>query len=708
MVEGQVPGIIPVNFTYDTRGRLSDIVQSTRIYALKYDAQGNAANLTDPLSRTAGFEYDDSGRITKQTLLDGRQVKYTYDPSGNVITITPPGRPGHDFNYTLVDLIKTYIPPDIGIGSTSTSYTYNIDRELIKITRPDGAAIDIGYDSAGRLSTVNYPKKTMSLSYDSVSGNIKTITAPDGGKITYAYDGSLLTDTTWSGAISGNVHRTYNNNFGITSQSVNGGNTIDFQYDTDGLWVRVGQLNLSHDPKNGLPTGSALGNTTDTIGYNSFGEVSSYQAASKGTDIFWVNFTRDNLGRIGKKNETIDGTTHTYAYMYDLAGRLINVSRDGVLVSRYTYDANGNRQSYTGSSGTISGTFDNQDRLMQYGTTTYNYTANGELLSKITGAQTTDYQYDVLGNLMNVTMPDGTKIEYLIDGQNRRIGKKVNGALVQGFLYGDGLRPVAELDGDGNVVNRFVYAGGNVPDYIIRGSVIYRIVIDHLGSPRIVIDASTGAVAQRMDYDEFGNVTSDTNPGFQPFGFAGDYDAQVGRWTVKDPIIFSGGDTNLFGYVLNDPINMIDPSGLLSLEGSAYGGFGGGGKLSITTEGISVCAEVGFGIGAGGSMDPFDDLESDSSTVFSEASAKVGPLSVGIKAELDDCGKATIERKGCLGPLCGKRKTEFGDPFGKEGADHGFEVTNDIFEGIKNMFKSVGAKLEYKVAAAKTCIQIKR
>lgn len=40
-----------------------------------------------------------------------------------------------------------------------------------------------------------------------------------------------------------------------------------------------------------------------------------------------------------------------------------------------------------------------------------------------------------------------------------------------------------------------------------------------------------------------------------------DYDASVGRWTSKDPIRFDGGDTNLFGYVANDPVNFIDPEG---------------------------------------------------------------------------------------------------------------------------------------------------
>jgi len=98
-----------------------------------------------------------------------------------------------------------------------------------------------------------------------------------------------------------------------------------------------------------------------------------------------------------------------------------------------------------------------------------------------------------------------------------------------------------------------------------------------LGSPKLVVDISDGSVAQKMDYDAFGNIIEDSNSGFQPFGFAGgiydldtkltrfgarDYDTQIGRWTAKDPILFAGGDTNLFGYVVNDPVNWIDITGL--------------------------------------------------------------------------------------------------------------------------------------------------
>lgn len=43
---------------------------------------------------------------------------------------------------------------------------------------------------------------------------------------------------------------------------------------------------------------------------------------------------------------------------------------------------------------------------------------------------------------------------------------------------------------------------------------------------------------------------------------ARDYDPTVGRWVTKDPIRFRGGDTNIYGYVHNDPANRVDPSGL--------------------------------------------------------------------------------------------------------------------------------------------------
>jgi RHS repeat-associated protein len=165
------------------------------------------------------------------------------------------------------------------------------------------------------------------------------------------------------------------------------------------------------------------------------------------------------------------------------------------------------------------------------------------------------------------------------------VGRKVDGVLEQGFLYEDQLRIAAELDGSGNVVSRFVYGTRvNVPEYLVKNASTYRIVTDHLGSPRLVLDASDGTVVQRMDYDEFGRLTRDCPvlpaedcERLHPFGFAGglydpdtelvrfgarDYDPQTGRWAAKDPIDFRAGDTCLYAYTLGDPVNLTDPEGL--------------------------------------------------------------------------------------------------------------------------------------------------
>ena len=245
-------------------------------------------------------------------------------------------------------------------------------------------------------------------------------------------------------------------------------------------------------------------------------------------------------------------------------------------MSHYGYDADDNRTSYSGVNGSVSATYDAQDRMLTYGATSYTYTANGELLDKTDASGTTIYAYDALGNLLNVTTSSGHAIDYVVDGQNRRVGEEVGGMLTTGYLYQDALNVVAQLDGSGNLVARFVFGSKlNVPDYYSTNGGTFRILSDHLGSPRLIVNASTGAVVEEIDYDEFGNVTSDTNPGFIPFGFAGglydpqtglvrfgarDYDASTGRRTSKDPIRFRGGMI-LYRYVGNDPVNWRDPKG---------------------------------------------------------------------------------------------------------------------------------------------------
>src|SRR5262249_30888268 len=159
----------------------------------------------------------------------------------------------------------------------------------------------------------------------------------------FAYNGALLTKTTADGTVVGNVGYIYDNDFRLTSLTVNGANPITFSYDADGLLTQAGALLLTRDAQNGLLVGTTLGGVSDRLSYNGFGEIASYTAMISGTSTFAVQFTRDKLGRVMQKSETVGGVTHAYDYRYDLAGRLEEVKQDGSVTASYTYDSNGNR-----------------------------------------------------------------------------------------------------------------------------------------------------------------------------------------------------------------------------------------------------------------------------------------------------------------------------------------------------------------------------
>jgi RHS repeat-associated protein len=568
-----IPGLYETTYGYDSRGRLTSIDTNIRETTFVYDTQGFLGSITDPENHTTTYTYDAVGRMTGINRPDGTTAGFMYDQNGNMAVLTNPSTIDHGFGYSLVNLNSSYQTPLSG----SYSYVYDKDRRLVQTNFPSGSQINNIYDKT-RLIQIQTPEGNIDLSYlcRTKVGSISKGTE----SITYGYDGKLVTSETLSGTLNQSPSYGYNNDF-IMNSFTYAGDTHMYTYDDDGLLTGAGGFAIFRNAANGLPesvTGGAL-NLSRT--FNGYGEVDVQDFTISGGSITSWNLTRDDNGRITQKIETVNGDTSNYLYTYDPMGRLLTVTKDSTLVEEYQYGLNGTRtyemNALRGISGRTFG-YSDEDHLLTAGGTTYQYNVDGFLTTRTEGTDVTTYDYSSRGELLGVTLPDGTNIEYVHDPLGRRIAKLVNVAMVEKYLWQGLTRLLAVYDGSDNLIMRFDYADGRMPVAMTQDGFTYYLTHDQVGSLRVVADAS-GTAVKRIEYDSFGNVIDDTNPSFTiPFGFAGglhdrdtglvrfgfrDYDPDIGRWTAKDPIGFWGGDTYLYGYCLNNPINAIDPHGLI-------------------------------------------------------------------------------------------------------------------------------------------------
>ena len=239
---------------------------------------------------------------------------------------------------------------------------------------------------------------------------------------------------------------------------------------------------------------------------------------------------------------------------------------------------------------------DDVNRLTADDQFTYTYDANGNLETKTSIATPTDvttYHWDFQDQLTQIDFPDATSTTYKYDGLGRRIEKNVNGTITR-YIY-DGEDIVLEYDGTNTFVAR--YSHGDQTDQPLAvqraGLGFFYYQSDHQGSITHLTDSS-GNIANSYLYDSYGRPTNIFESVIQPFTYTGRefdtesglyyyrarfYNPHTGRFLSEDPIEFLGRDQNLYRYVSNNPINLSDPTGLVTftLGGSFRAPFGAGG-----------------------------------------------------------------------------------------------------------------------------------
>jgi RHS repeat-associated protein len=595
----QLPGVLPVNFSYDARGRMISALQGERASTFAYATDNRSVIQTLPDSGTVATTFDAAGRLLTSSSPGGNFSELRYDRISRVVGLTPPEGQEHLHQRSVTGLVSAYRTP---LGSEET-IEYSLGWRMERRNLADGSVIDPVYGQDGKLRAVNVPGGTYSYAYVPTTGKLDSVTSSDGNRIAYTQDGPLLISSHWSSSNgagpSGDVTLSYDGLWRPDTIRVNGTILEVRTYDRDDLLKtmqvygnqsgNLGTMALTRDAASGRLSSTSFRSITTAHSYNGYGEPAGFSASHGATLLYSISdVTRDLRGRITSEDEAIQEISVHRDYAYDADGRLQEVRIDGEIAAQYAYDANGSRLSRTAGGSQELGTYDAADRVLSYGEFEHGFSNAGHLQATTRSGtdERTSYTYDVFGALRGVSLSSGLRVDYEIDPVGRRVGKKVDGAVTKRWLYLGALRPVAEFDSLNQIVARFVYADrDNVPAIIVKGSTVYRVIADFRGSVRLVVDATTGAVAQRLDYDEFGRVQLDTNPGFQPFGFAGglydpdtglvrfgarDYDPYVGQWTARDPILFEGGDTNLYRYASSDPINFVDPTGLdIWIEGAS-------------------------------------------------------------------------------------------------------------------------------------------
>jgi RHS repeat-associated protein len=574
--------------------KVAKIQNGSRVALFDYNSQtGYLSSITNTMNEKTIYQYNSMGKLSSQVMHDGRSVAYGYDLNGNLASITTPAGIGHAFNWNTNDRPSGYHSPLVSGFNSTTTYQYDSSNRVSKVTRPGNSVLSYSYSQqSGALEKIKISTGEYRISVDKDTGFPTSIRSPQGLENTLTYNGPTIKTNEIrksDGMTVGTYHRELGGNgslksydrlidaFGNDSQTA-----ISYSYDQRMHLTQAGSINLTYNSHGQIET-TSIGDDekriTDFYQYNDFGELVSYEVKRGDVSVYSLSLSRDNLGRVLQKTQSMRGSAVTWHYSYDSTGRLVAVSKNGNAYSSYAFDGNNNRISGNNGNQIIASVFDNQDKITSSASALYTYRMDGTLYQRVntlTGFKNT-YTYDSLGYLTKVNNGDAISASYVYDGFGRLTHSMFAGSVDKSWIYQDEYRISGELNGAGQITKRFVYASKtNIPDYMKMGDDYYRIISDNLGSPRLVIRMSDGVVVAWMDHDENGKLIGSSNATVIPFGFAGgfwdgksgllrfgvrDYDPDLGRWTSKDPILFEGGDTNLYGYASNDPVNFVDPRG---------------------------------------------------------------------------------------------------------------------------------------------------
>ena len=611
--------------TFDTVNRVkTQLDGQSNSTSFEYTNENNLKKLTTPLANQTQYAFDALQRQTTVTDALNKQFVVAYDVQDQVVSATDAMSKTTTYSYNGFGDITQIASPDRG----TWNFTYNAFGQRTTTTDPRGVVATTVYDILSRPTSVVYngtaatgsaldnTNISYTFSYDGCtngSGRLCSF-ADNTGTTTYTYDvwGRPLsrswvgkTGTVAAGATLSTSY-TYNSAGQMISTTYPSGKVVEVGYSSglpvsldygsqqvlgNAQWNAWGTVKKWTWAATGIPSGAKQ----VSFNYDLDGQAQSI------VDMDTRNYVWDADERIVAIDDPVD-PTNSQLYSYNKVNNITQVDI-GSWVSPidYTYDFNGNKTSKLSANsgyslgvgltnnriakktmvnGGVNGaeyvfTYDAMGSLIDDGQgSSYAFDTIGNMSSSFSGIHSSHYAYNALNQRMWKTTSSGVEV-YAYDEAGRRIGSYfVNAShpnsieTQEELLYWDNWRLVGSVRPD--------------PALGMASPIVYPVLTDHLGSPRKVLDPTTGYTRWDWDAKEpFGMQAPNENPsstglfvfnarfpgqwfdketGFYHNGFRY-YDPSLGRYTQSDLLGLEAG-WNTYAYVASNPLGGIDPFGL--------------------------------------------------------------------------------------------------------------------------------------------------